>query len=209
MAIRAITEKQQTVTPEDADEDSLLDGLFSRYSISPKRLGDPGPSDTEIRQIVSAALTAPDHCALKPWRFIHIPKSEMQALGDVFAGIKARRDPMAGPEAIQRERDRAAATPGLIAIVARLRTSHPRVPVYEQYVSIGAAIQNMLLSVHGLGYGAKMVSGLKLQDPAMVEALNVGPWERLIGFLCIGTQCGPQKRRKRPNVTDHLTTWKA
>lgn len=209
MAIRAVTEKQQTVLPEDADCHLLLDGLFSRHSISPKRLGEPGPSDMEIRQIVSAALTAPDHCALKPWRFIHIPQSEMAALGDVFASIKARRDPMASSEAIQRERDRAAATPGLIAIVARLRTSHPRVPVYEQYVSIGAAIQNMLLCVHGLGYGAKMVSGLKLQDPAMVEALNVGPWERLIGFLCIGTQTGLQKRRKRPAVADHLTTWKA
>lgn len=209
MAIRAITEKQQTVLPEEDDQNSLLDGLFSRYSISPKRLGEPGPNDAEIRQIVSAALTAPDHCALKPWRFIHIPQSEMPVLGDLFASIKARRDPMASLEAIQRERDRAAATPGLIAIVARLRTSHPRVPVYEQYVSIGAAIQNMLLCVHGLGYGAKMVSGLKLQDPAMAKALNVGPWERLIGFLCIGTQSGPQKRRKRPDIADHLSTWKA
>ncbi len=209
MAIRAIAEKQQSISPENADPISLMDGLFSRYSISPKRLGEPGPSDTEIHQIVSAALTAPDHCALKPWRFIHIPQSEMRVLGDVFASIKARRDPMASPQALQRERDRAAATPGLIAIVARLRTSHPRVPVYEQYVSIGAAIQNMLLCVHGLGYGAKMVSGLKLQDPAMAEALNVGPWERLIGFLCIGTQINPQKRRRRPDIADHLSTWRA
>ena len=209
MAVYAMTQMKPIEPRQEDVELSLLDGLFNRYSISPKRLAEPGPSDDEIRHIVSAALTAPDHCALKPWRYIQIPQSEMPALGDVFANIKARRDPMAGAAAVERERDRAAAAPGLIAIVARLRTSHPRVPVYEQYVSIGAAIQNMLLCAHGLGYGAKLVSGLKLQDPALVEALGVGPWERLIGFICMGTQTGPQKPRKRPDVSDHLTRWKA
>lgn len=188
---------------------SLLEGLFARRSISPKRLIEPGPDTDEIRQIVAAALTAPDHCGLRPWRFIHIAGSSRAHLGEVFAAIKARRDADASPEQLERERDRACGVPAMIAIVARLTPDHPRVRVCEQHASVGAAIQNMLLCAHALGYGAKMVSGHKVLDPQLTAALGVQSVEQLFGFVCLGTPIQPASPRTRPSVDDHLSFWRA
>jgi len=186
---------------------ALLDGLMSRRSVSPKRLVVPGPCEVEVRQIVAAALTAPDHCALRPWRFIQISGAARECLGDTFATIKARRDPSSSPDDLERERARALTAPVLITIVARLTIGHPRVRVCEQHMSVGAAIQNMLLCAHALGYGAKMVSGLKVLDPHLANVLGVGSNEQLAGFICLGTQAQPQRKPARPDVDDHLTIW--
>ena len=186
---------------------TLLEGLFSRRSVSPKRMVGPGPDEGELRQIVAAAVTAPDHCALRPWRFIHIHSDALGLLGDVFAEIKARRDPTCSAEALERERARAHAAPVLIAVVARVTVGHPRVRVCEQFMSAGAAMQNMLLCAHALGYGAKIVSGLKVLDPQLAHALNIAADEQLAGFVCLGTQAHAPRKAARPDIDDHLTVW--
>jgi hypothetical protein len=44
--------------------------LLSRSSVAPKNLVAPGPNAEEIRLLAASAITAPDHAALRPWRFI-------------------------------------------------------------------------------------------------------------------------------------------
>lgn len=187
--------------------DSLLGGLFSRRSISSKWLIEPGPDRDEIRQIVAAALTAPDHCRLRPWRFIHITGSSRIHLGEIFAAIKARREPKTSPELLERERDRARCVPVMIAVVAKLTFNHPRVQIREQHASVGAAIQNMLLCSHALGYGAKMVSGRKILDPQLADELGVRAEEQLFGFICLGTPGRTASPKTPPDIDDHLDEW--
>jgi nitroreductase len=47
---------------------AALDVLLSRQSQWP--LTEPGPADTELDLIIDAALRAPDHGNLRPWRFV-------------------------------------------------------------------------------------------------------------------------------------------
>ena len=56
---------------------STLDTLLNRNSHP--RLTEPGPDADQLQTILQAALRAPDHGRLRPWRFV------------VISGIAARR----------------------------------------------------------------------------------------------------------------------
>ena len=55
--------------------------IHGRTHISPKRLGDPGPSRTQVQSILNAAGAAPDHGRLLPWRIIEIQAYSRDRLG--------------------------------------------------------------------------------------------------------------------------------
>lgn len=199
------TERDSAGTP--AVSKLIIASLLSRRSVSSKNLVEPGPNRTEIRQIIAAALTATDHCALRPWQFLSISGTALERLGDVFVAIKKRREPGASEAVLEQERLRAQRAPVLIAVIAKITPNHPRVPVYEQHASVGAAIQNMLLSAHALGYGAKMVSGRKVSEPELITALGLQSHEQLFGFICLGTPMRFTTAKARPNIDDHLDAW--
>lgn len=189
------------------DRDAVLRAILARRSVSPKRLLAPGPSRAEIELMVAAAATAPDHCGLRPWRFIRIADAARGALADLFVAAKRRRAPKAHPSELSRERERAQRAPTVLAVVARLTGAHSRVSLAEQYVSTGAAVQNILLSAAALGFGAMMVSGSKTRDANLRRALGLEAHEELIGFICIGSAAGRAKARVRPEVSEILSEW--
>ncbi|PTT88271.1 nitroreductase, partial [Pelomonas sp. HMWF004] len=45
-----------------------LQPLLARYSVGPKYLLPPGPSDAQLALMTQAALRAPDHAELVPYR---------------------------------------------------------------------------------------------------------------------------------------------
>eukprot|EP01093_Parvamoeba_rugata_P004738 TRINITY_DN16561_c0_g1_i1.p1 TRINITY_DN16561_c0_g1~~TRINITY_DN16561_c0_g1_i1.p1 ORF type:complete len:135 (+),score=14.59 TRINITY_DN16561_c0_g1_i1:117-521(+) len=48
------------------------------------RLQAPAPAGEALTNIMQAALRAPDHACLAPWRFIVCEKSGLAKLGDIF-----------------------------------------------------------------------------------------------------------------------------
>ena len=46
-----------------------LDTLMSRHSTPSKLLGEPGPNDAQLMDMLRAAVQVPDHGKLTPWRF--------------------------------------------------------------------------------------------------------------------------------------------
>lgn len=193
--------------PRSVGGRGLSEFIASRRSSSPKALAGPGPGAAEIDAMIQAAVSAPDHGRLRPWRFIHIADAGRDALGELFVEAKQRLTPDCTAADLERERDRAARAPGLIAVVARPQEDHSHVPVSEQLISVGAAIQNILLTAHAYGYGARMVSGTKTRDRVLCAALGVGDEESLIGFICIGQPTRPPKAPSRAEISDVLTVW--
>lgn len=63
--------------------------------------------------------------------------------------------------------------PTLIAAVAKLIGNHPKVPLHEQYISVGAAIHGFMLAAHALGYAAMILSGDRARDPAVHALLEL------------------------------------
>jgi len=206
MASKPVIENADLPSVQERQSD-IIDLILSRRSTSPKWLIEPGPTRVQIERIIAAAVAAPDHERLRPWRFLEISGAAREALADVFAEAKRLRSPGECPEEIERERERGRRAPVTLAVIARLTRDLAKVPVRDQYASIGAAIQNILLSAHAMGFGAKALSGAKVNDPFVCEALGVGPEEELVCFICMGTPADTPKERPRPAVAEHLTKW--
>jgi nitroreductase len=177
-----------TVESNRLEVDSLrreaLRLLLGRHSISPKHLGEPGPTDEELRTVALAALRAPDHKKLVPFRFVVARDGGLQKLADLFADYGRRRGKSG--EELDAERTRALQAPVVIAVVARIDAQNPVVPAHEQWACVGGAISNALLALHMLGYGAKMLSGVRAADP-LIAAAYCREGEILAGWISSGT----------------------
>src|SRR5262245_24860815 len=66
--------------------------LLTRRSVSANSLGEPGPSQDEIEQILTAAARVPDHKKLVPWRFLLFQGEARAAFGEVLAEICKREE---------------------------------------------------------------------------------------------------------------------
>jgi nitroreductase len=188
------------------DTEIALTALLTRRSVSPKRLTHPAPSREELNSMVGAALRAPDHGGLLPWRVIEFPVETRLALADLFAAEKLRRDPIASEEDVQRAREHATHAPAVLAFVVRPQRN-PLVPIPEQWLSAGAALGAILLAAHLLGYGAIVLSGERCQDEPLRAALGVAAEEILAGFISIGTIAKAPKPSTRPPRERVWTSW--
>lgn len=183
--------------------------LLERRSISPKRLVEPGPSEADIAAIIEAACAAPDHRRLKPWRFILIRNEARDALANSFEAAAFETHVSLSPEQIERAREKAFNGACLIAVIARLRQDLRDVPLHEQWVSVGAATQNMLLAAHALGFGAMLVSGDKVATRALCQGLGLRDGEQLLGFVALGSIVKAAKPSVRPKADELLSAWPA
>lgn len=164
----------------------ILQALLRRRSIAPRRLLPPGPSLPELHLMARAAARAPDHGGLQPWRFRLIAGPARQALAEACAAALAQEMPDAPPALLEREREKIAAGPTLVAVMARIVEDHPEVPAAEQQASIGAAILGFLLAAEAMGHAGIMLSGRRVRRPALRAALGLAQDQHLAGFLTLG-----------------------
>ncbi|GAB5097915.1 nitroreductase family protein [Caballeronia sp. HLA56] len=186
------------------DADTVLRSLLSRQSHWP--LVEPAPGDEELALIVDAALRAPDHGRLRPWRFVLVRGDAREALGQVLVDAARARAPAEPAETHEHRRQRATAAPLVIALGAAVDpASH--IPEVEQLLSVGAAAMNMLNAIHALGYGGFWATGADAYDALLHQALDFDANERLLGFLFVGTPKPQSRSAKRPACAAHLREW--
>lgn len=188
-------------TPEAS---AILDVLLSRQSHWP--LTEPGPASAELDLIVDAALRAPDHGNLRPWRFVTIRGEARGALGDLLVDLACARAPGEPRSAHAHRRQKAFAAPLVIALGVAL-SAHPKVPEVEQLLAAGAAAMNMLNAIHALGYGGFWATGPDSYEARLHDALGFAPNERLLGFLFVGTPKNPGQPPQRPARSAHVREW--
>lgn len=176
--------------------------------VSPKELGEPAPDEAALRKILAAALRAPDHGRLRPWRFISIQGEGRRHLGDLLASALGRRDPDAGPELIERERQKALRAPLIIVVAAHIAAS-PKIPPVEQLLSAAAAAENMMIACHALGFAAMWKTGEPAYDPAVKEALGLEAGDEIAAFLYIGTPITMPKPPLPLDQAEFVKSWPA
>lgn len=185
----------------------LFDALLSRRSASAKELGLPVPDAAQLERAVAAALTAPDHGAVRPWRFLAVQGEGLRRLADLFGEAVRRADPAADAEAVESARAKALRSPLLLVCAAKVTPNHPKVPPVEQIISAGCGVQNLLTALHGMGFGAVLVTGPRAYDESVKAALGLAPGDAIIGFVHVGTPQQPLKPRNRPAPAQHLKAW--
>ncbi len=182
-----------------------LDALLTRYSVGPKHLVEPGPGDAELTLMAQAALRAPDHAELVPYRFKVVRGDSKQGMAALFAD--AARASAKGEEGAALDAERALRPPVTVAVVARIDLGHPLVPAHEQWAAVGGAVANFLSAAHALGFGGKMLSGAKVRNAAIAAAF-CEPGETLVGWIALGTPArqaaGPARK---PDPGQVLIDW--
>ena len=181
-----------------------LNALEHRRSVPSRLLGEPGPDPEQLRQLLTCAVRVPDHGKLTPWRFLSIQGQARQRLGELLAARSVERDPNASPAMIEKDRQRFAHAPLVIAVIARLTPGH-KVPEQEQLLSGGALCFSLLQCAQALGFGAQWLTGWAAYDPVVTARLGLGQNEKVLGFIHIGTPGEPVPERTRPDVGDLLS----
>ena len=180
--------------------------ISSRQNVSPKRLVEPGPSRTQLDRMFVAAAAAPDHGQLLPWRFVIVPQDKRGLLAEVFALALIDRDPGATWVQIEAAREKAHRSPLLMLAVARLVSEEePEIPNVERMVSLGCAVQNMLLASHAMGFGSGLTSSQAMASARMRELFTLGVDETAVCFVNIGTVSKRKPARVRPVAADFVS----
>jgi nitroreductase len=157
-----------------------IEALTSRRS--PPKLVEPAPSDEQLATILGAAIRAPDHGRLRPWRFIILRGAARERLGQVLGeALKARAHDVPD-DVVQRERQKPLRAPLIVVAAASLHEDH-KIPVVEQLLAAGAATQNVMVAAHAMGFGAMWRTGDGAYDSRVKEALGLKASDAIVGFL--------------------------
>jgi nitroreductase len=152
-----------------------------------------------------AALRAPDHGALVPFRFAAVRGAAREQLAQLFA--QAAHDASKSDSDVRIDAQRARSAPVTVALLARIDLGHPIVPAHEQWASVGGALTNFLNAAHALGFGGKMLSGAKVRNPRVQQAF-CEPGETLVGWIALGTPAAsPRRLPDKAHAAPVLRDW--
>lgn len=179
--------------------------LIERKSTPPRLMNEnEGPTRDDIQDILRAAVSAPDHGAIRPWRFVIIEGENRAILGQTFANALKTRDREASEEAIQKELNRPLRAPTVIAILARVVNDRPNVPPIEQIVATACAAQNMLVAANAKGFGAILLTGKNAHDPNVRAFFGLKSDDEIVSFLYLGKPNGEKPSKLRPDPNDFI-----
>lgn len=185
--------------------EAVLAFIEARQSVG--QLVEPAPSDAQLAQAVQAALAAPDHHRLRPWRFIRVQGDARLQMGEVLVqALQAQGE--ADPQQLERVRKQPLRAP-LILLAVTTCQDHPKVPVFEQLLSSGAGVQNLLLMLQAQGFAAMWRTGALVDHPLLKSAFGLQDTDQVVGFIYIGTAARELPERSRLSVDDFLSDWHA
>src|SRR5687767_14341079 len=187
------------------DLSSPLSLLRTRRSGKPRDLGEPGPDAGQLRRILEIAMRTPDHGKLHPWRFVHVARDQRDAFAALLLRAYRAENPEPGRMELEAVDRFARQAPELIVALSSPTPGH-KIPVWEQELSCGAALMNLHLGAHALGFVAGLVTGWAAYSAEVLAAFRAPP-ERIAGFVFIGTPGAELEERLRPDFDEVASAW--
>lgn len=194
------------MTTEQSDTLRLL---LTRRSHPAMTLVEPAPQGDVLRSILQAASRVPDHGKLVPWRFILIRGDARAELGRRLLPLaQARENGELSAERREQELTRFTRAPLVVAVISRAAV-HPKIPVWEQQLCVGAVCMNLVLAAHASGFAAQWLTEWMAFDDDVSAMLGLAETERVAGFIHLGTPSQPTTERPRPDIDDLISEWSA
>jgi nitroreductase len=151
-------------------------------------------------------MRVPDHGKLAPWRFVVIEPQARAALAALLERAYRTERPEPGRLELEAIEQFAHQAPTLVvALSAPDTTSH--IPVWEQELSAGAAVMNLIAASHAEGFVAGWLTGWAAYSPIVNEALGFDG-ARIAGFVFIGTAGRAPEERPRPDFDTKVSWWR-
>jgi nitroreductase len=181
----------------------VFEAIFSRQSISHLKADDV-PREV-IERLLAAAVQAPNHHKVRPWRFFVISGEGRMRIGKTLEKSLHRRVPEAAAGALQKERVRLLRAPIVIAVAVD-PPADSRVSEIENISAAAAAVQNLLLAATASGLAAKWRTGQAAVDPLVKEELGLSVDQHLIALIYLGYPQEVPPDKERPSFEDR-TVW--
>jgi nitroreductase len=191
IGVRMETETLNRIGP------TALDVLLSRRSCPARAMTEPGPSKSQLADILRAGARVPDHGKLHPWRFLLFEGEGSERFADILVDILSQGG--ATKSQCDEWRARVTAAPVIVGVVSSAQEMI-KIPVWEQEMSAGAVCQNILIASHALGFVANWLTEWYAYHPAVKQKIGLNPGERMAGFIYIGTPKEDVVDRPRPEM---------
>jgi nitroreductase len=179
-----------------------LELLLNRSS--QPRLTEPAPQGEALENIKQAALRAPDHRCLTPWRFIVCQGEGLKRLGSIFeaAAIAAGAE----QKAIERAPQLPLRAPMVIVAIAKYKED-PKVPWVEQVASAACAMSNMQMAAVAQGFQGVWRTGSYAQNSEVKKALDCFEHDEILGFMYLGSTKLKTMPKPDRNSDDYFESW--
>lgn len=177
----------------------LTDYMKKRRSSLSLTLEAPGPDETQLRTIVEIASRVPDHGKLAPWRFelwpLTVREKVHQELQDLLAGLTDLPDREKKSQGTQKLLH----APCVLMVISTAQ-EHPKIPLWEQHLSAGAACMNTLIAANSLGFEAQWLTAWYVYDARARGILGLQRDEQIAGIIHIGSSTIAKSERPRPEI---------
>ena len=183
---------------------SVIEGRRSIGKVHPEQ-----PPREMIETILEAATWAPNHRLTEPWRFFVLAGDARNELGRFMGNQNAERYPEGDPNReIERARGakKALRAPVVIGVAVEPVVAS-NVDDLEEIEAVACAVQNMLLTAHALGLGAKWSSGNITKSPEVNAWFGLSERGQVLGFIYIGYPAMVSERSIR-TPSAGLTEWR-
>ena len=183
-----------------------LNVLLNR--VSAPRLLDPAPTAEQREVLFAAALRAPDHGQLRPYRFLTVEGEARNQLGEILAdAVRAQ-----GGEVTEAALDKARGMPlraPLVVIVVACLQDHFKVPKAEQLITAGCAAHAIELAAYAQGIGAVWRTGELSYAPLVAKGLGLAENEEVVAFLYLGTAQNELRTAPKVDTAEFVQAWSA
>lgn len=169
-------------------DEQVINWIKSRRSIG--NLTIPAPKPSQIQAAIECAMTAPDHKKLRPWRFIVTEGQRRHSLGRALLAAAEAKAIREGGSLDQKTAEKTLKmplrAPTIITVVTQMQY-HEKVPAFEQLLSAGAAVQNLILALKAQGFSTVWRTGPLANEPAVKSYFNVGAEDYITAFVYVGS----------------------
>ena len=200
LATKDITTDSMPIASEE-----MIGWINSRRSMG--NLDTPAPTQAQIETAIECAATAPDHKKLRPWRFIVTQGNARYELGKALVTAAQAKAVQEGDTLSEKDIAKTQAmplrAPVIITVVTKIQ-EHKKVPAFEQMLSAGAAVQNLILALKAQGFSTVWRTGLLCNEPAVKSYFDVGPDDYVTAFVYTGTSPKNEPARKPIDIESLL-----
>ena len=194
---KKLSTKDITTNSMPISSEEMIGWINSRRSMG--NLDLPAPTHAQIETAIECAATAPDHKKLRPWRFIVTQGDARHELGNALVAAAQAKAVQEGETLSEKDIVKTQAmplrAPVIITVVTKIQ-AHKKVPPFEQMLSAGAAVQNLILALKAQGFSTVWRTGLLCNEPAVKSYFDVGPDDYVTAFVYTGTSPKNEPARK-------------
>lgn len=188
---------------------SQVDTLIrSRRSVFPEQYTGENVPREVVRKMIENACYAPSHKLTQPWRFVVFEGEGVKRLAEeqaeVYRNVTMKNDTYR-EDKYQSLLSKPLLASHVIAVCMK-RDEKRSVPEIEEMGAVFCAVENMYITAVAYGVGCYLSTGGVTYFPEAKELFQLGPDDKLIGFLYVGIPKKTTPPLKRKSL-EEVAVW--